>query len=146
MEYRNIVCPVDGSELTDKVIDAAAYLSNISGAKIILLNVVEKWYRSEPLVTDSPEWQAIHEEWLSEGRKLLEEAAGKLRGKGVKHIETVLEDGDAAYEIVAVATQKNADLIVMATHRYSPIGKFFLGSITDRVSKKTPCPVLWLFE
>lgn len=41
---------------------------------------------------------------------------------------------------------RSADLIVMATHRYSPIGKLFHGSITDKVTRKSPCPILWLFE
>lgn len=40
----------------------------------------------------------------------------------------------------------SADLIVMATHRYSPVGKLFHGSITDKVTRKSPCPILWLFE
>ena len=42
MEYNNIICPVDGSELGDKTMEEAAYISKISGAKLILLNVVEK--------------------------------------------------------------------------------------------------------
>ncbi|TAN61179.1 universal stress protein [bacterium] len=146
MEFKNILCPIDDTELTDKVLDAAEYLGKLTDAKIILLNVVEKWYRSEPLVTDSEEWTAIHEGWLKEGRQLLAERAMKLKEKGIKHIETILEDGDAAYEIIATANQKRADLIIMATHRYSPVGKLFIGSVTDKVTKKSPCPVLWLFE
>ena len=53
MELKNILCPLDGTELTDKVEDAAQYLAKISNARIILLYVVEKWYRSEGLVTNS---------------------------------------------------------------------------------------------
>lgn len=145
MELKTIICPIDGTELADKVIDAAAYLNKVSGARIVLLNVVEKWYRSEPLTTNSKEWQAIHEEWLNEGREVLSGAVQKLKDKGVKHIDTDLRDGDAAYEIIAIATEKMADLIIMATHRYTPVGKLFLGSVTDRVTKKAPCPILWLF-
>lgn len=145
MEYKTILCPIDDSELSGKVLEAAEYLGKLTDAKVILLNVVEKWYRSEPLVTDSEEWEAIHEGWLKEGRELLADRAVKLRQKGLKHIETILEDGDAAYEIVAIANQKRADLVIMATHRYSPVGKLFIGSVTDKVTKKSPCPVLWVF-
>lgn len=112
---------------------------------MVLLNVVEKWYRSEPMVTDSPEWTSIHEEWLDEGREILSSEAKKLVDSGFNNIETILSEGDAAHEIVAEAIKSRADLIVMATHRYSSAGKFFLGSITDRVTKKSPCPVLWVF-
>lgn len=145
MKYKNIICPVDGSELTEKAVEVAAYLSKISDAKLILLNVVEKWYRSEPMVTNSKEWTAIHEEWLNEGRELLEKEAKALQEGGVKHMETVLREGDAAYEILSLAGERSADLIVMATHRYSPVGKLFMGSVTDRVTKKSSCPVLWVF-
>ncbi|MFZ3066421.1 MAG: universal stress protein [Nitrospirota bacterium] len=146
MEYKSILCPIDGSELSEKVEDAGVYLSKISGAKLILLNVVEKWYRSAHLVTDSTEWQNIHTNWLNEGRGILEKEAAKLKEKGVKDIEMVLRDGDAAHEIIALAMEQRADLIIMATHRYSPVGKFFMGSVTDKVTKSSPCPVLWVFK
>lgn len=146
MQYNNIVCPVDGSELGDKALEEAAYISKISGAKLILLHVVERWYRSAHLATDSTEWQAIHEGWLNEGQELLEKEVARLKAGGVKSIETILRDGDASYEIVAAAAERKADLIVMASHRYSPVGKLFMGSIIDKVSKKSPCPVLWVFK
>ena len=146
MEYRNIICPVDGSELMNMCEDAAAYLSKISGAKLILVNVVEKWYRATHMATNSQEWTEIHEGWLAEGNALLEKEAARLRETGVKEIETVLRDGEAAYEIVAVAKERGADLIVMSTHHYSGMGKLFMGSVTDRVTKRSPCPVLWVFK
>lgn len=146
MEYKNIVCPVDGSELTLKGEDAAAYVCKISGAKLILVHVIEKWYRSTHMATDSQEWTDIHEGWIKEGEALLEKEAARLIEFGVKEVETILRDGEAAYEVVAVAKEKNADLIVMATHHYSTMGKLFMGSVTDRVTKKSPCPVLWVFN
>ncbi len=145
MDYKLIICPIDSSGLKDKAVEVALYIAGISGAKLVLLNVVEKWYRSEPLVTDSPEWTAIHEDWLNEGRALLEAEAKRLVDGGAKNVETILSEGDAAHEIVAEAIKNRADLIVMATHRYSSAGKFFMGSVTDRVTKKSPCPVLWIF-
>ncbi|HBR18118.1 MAG: hypothetical protein A3G39_03630 [Deltaproteobacteria bacterium RIFCSPLOWO2_12_FULL_43_16] len=146
MEYKNIICPVDGSELGDRAMEEAAYISKVSGAKLILLNVVEKWYRSADVVTDSPEWQEIHEKWLNEGSELLKKEEARLKKEGINNIESVLRDGDASHEIIALATERRADLIVMSSHRYSPVGKIFMGSITDRVTKKSLCPVLWVFK
>lgn len=146
MEYKTIICPVDGSELSMRAEETGAYISKISGAKLILLYVVEKWYRSADVITDSKEWKAIHEGWLNEGRELLEKEKKRLEGNGVKDIETALKDGDAAHEIVALAVERNADIIVMATHRYSPVGKLFMGSVTDKVTRHSPCPVLWIFK
>lgn len=145
MEYKTIICPIDGTELAESALRHAAYLSGISGAKIMLLHVVEKWYRASHLVTNSVEWEALHKEWLDTGRSVLERDSEKLKSYGASHVDTVLRDGDASHEIVALAVEYRADLIIMSTHRYSPIGKLFVGSITDNVTKKSPCPVLWVF-
>ncbi len=145
MEYRRILCAFDGSELSETGLTHAAYLSKTTGAELSILHVVEKWYRAADVATDSPEWQKIHEGWLDKGREVLEAAAGKARNMGVAHFKTVMKDGDAAYEIVAMAMENRMDLIVMATHRYSSVGKLFAGSVTDKVTRKAPCPVLWVF-
>ncbi|MEK6758242.1 MAG: universal stress protein [Deltaproteobacteria bacterium] len=145
MEYRSILCPTDGTEISDAALQHAAYLSKITGAKVILLHVVEKWYHSAHLVTNSDEWQTIHEDWLNKGRSTLVDEAAKLKEYGAVHIETILRDGDASHEIIATAIERMASVVIMATHRYSPVGKIFIGSVTDRVAKKTPCPILWVF-
>lgn len=144
MEYRNILCPVDDTGVSEDAERHAAYLSKISGAKVTLLHVVEKWYRSQPVTTDSSEWEHIHDDWLKQGREFVQHEAEKVKGYGAVHIDTELRDGDAAHEIVATAFETKADIIVMATHRYSPIGKIFAGSVTDRVTRKSPCPILWV--
>ena len=143
MEYRIILCPIDDvPELSDMSVDTAAYISKLAGARIILLHVGEDWYRSQPVTTDSREWAAIHKEWLDKGRMLLTNAEARVRETGVNNVETVLAEGDPAHEIIAEAKKRKADLIVMATERHSRIEKFFIGSITDRVTRNTPCSVL----
>lgn len=141
MEYRSIICPINDSTLSEKGEETAAYLSKNSGARLILMHVVEKWHHSSYMATDSKEWNALHNEWLDDGRKLLEREEAKLKRVGVINIETVLREGDSAYEIIAVAKERRTDLIVMATHHYSIVGRLFI----DRVTKKTPCPILWVY-
>lgn len=145
MSYKNIICPVDGSELGDRALDEAIYLSKISGAKLILLYVSEKAFKAV-LISDSKEWDAIREGWLSEGREFLLKQKAKVESNSVKDIEIVLRDGEVSNEVIAEALEKGADIIVMASHRYSPVGKLFHGSIIDRVTKRAPCPVLWVFS
>lgn len=146
MKYKNILCPVDGTELGDKAMEEAVYISKISGAKLILLHVSEKAFRSAHLVTDSSEWSAIHDGWIREARELLERERAKLKSEGYDNVELVFRDGEASNEIVSEAKEKGVDLIVMASHRYSPVGKLFHGSIIDRVTKRSSCPVLWVFN
>lgn len=146
MAYKSILCPVDGTELGDHAMEEAAYLAKATGARLTLLHVSVQAYRSAHLVTDSAEWKAIHEGWLQEGTELLENEKARLLSEGVSNVEIVLRDGDAAFEIIAQALEQKADLIVMASHRYTPLGKVLIGSTIDKVTKRAPCPMLWVFK
>src|SRR3972149_779859 len=106
MEYRIILCPIETPEISEKWVDAASYLSKLSGARLILLHVVENWYRSEAVTTDSPEWAAIHQEWLDEGSKLLNDAEAQARKTRILDLGTVLKEGDIAHEIDAEAKKR----------------------------------------
>lgn len=147
MEYRCILCPIDGSELARKSGDVAAYMSRLTGARLILLHVMQKWhhYRSDLLITDSAEWEAIHKDWLKEGQDLLDKEEERLKKNGAGYIKKELKDGEPAYEIVTVAFEQHADLIVMGTHRASLLEKLFTDSTSYHVTKHTPCPVLWVY-
>lgn len=146
MQCRTILCPVEDSGLTDVAVEAAAYMVKISGAKLVLLHVMKKWYSGQDVVSDSKEWNDVHQNWVKEGRDLLTGVAAKVRNMGVEDLDMELRDGEPAHEIVSMAKEKRADLIVMATYHHSPIGKLFTGSVTDRVAKSTPCPILWCFK
>jgi nucleotide-binding universal stress UspA family protein len=50
--------------------------------------------------------------------------------------------GHAADEIIKVAQDIKADLIAMSTHGRSGLGRWALGSITDKVLRESPVPVL----
>ena len=41
LEYRKIMIPLDGSEMSDKALMHAAYIAKISGAGLVILNVIE---------------------------------------------------------------------------------------------------------
>ena len=53
------------------------------------------------------EWAAIHQEWLDEGSKLLNDAEAQARKTGLINVETVLKEGDIAHEIVAEAKKES---------------------------------------
>ena len=55
---------------------------------------------------------------------------------------SVVKVGAAWEEIVAVAAEEHADMIVMATQGRAGLERFMLGSVADRVIRRAPCPVL----
>ncbi|MBI4481333.1 MAG: universal stress protein [Acidobacteria bacterium] len=57
-------------------------------------------------------------------------------------VEPVVSRGKPHQEILAAAAEMQADLIVMGTHGLGMLGKFFLGSVAEKVANRTTIPVL----
>ncbi|MGH7400110.1 MAG: universal stress protein, partial [Candidatus Rokuibacteriota bacterium] len=57
-----------------------------------------------------------------------------------------LRTGAAHREVVALATDERADLIVIGTHGRGGVDRALLGSVADRVVRLAPCPVLTVRE
>jgi nucleotide-binding universal stress UspA family protein len=53
-----------------------------------------------------------------------------------------VKTGDAALKIVEAAEEQKCDLIVIATHGHSAVRRLLLGSVTGKVVRLAPCPVL----
>ncbi|OGL13920.1 MAG: hypothetical protein A3F92_02750 [Candidatus Rokubacteria bacterium RIFCSPLOWO2_12_FULL_71_22] len=65
----------------------------------------------------------------------------RARRRGVR-AAAVVREGLPADEIVAEARRRRADLIVVGTHGWSTLRRFFLGSVAARVVTLARCPVL----
>lgn len=140
--YKNIVYPVGNSELAEKARAQVAYLANHTGANVLLLYVNEKFHSTGVLATDSPEWENIRQTWINEGREILLNESSKLRELKVERVEPIFGQGDVAQEIVAISRERNAELIVLASHKASPLGKLLMGNRTYEVFKDAHCPIL----
>lgn len=73
----------------------------------------------------------------------LEEFGTRLRVEGVDHnIRSFVRGNDPTEDLVSVAEETNADLIVIGLRRRSPVGKLLLGSNAQEVLLNAECPVL----
>lgn len=71
----------------------------------------------------------------------LGEIARELMEKGIR-TNTFVRHGDAASEIVRIAEQQRVGLIVIATFGKTGWRRFAFGSVTEKVVRLAPCPVL----
>ena len=74
---------------------------------------------------------------------------GGLGGQGARRGSArgrALRTGVPHEEIVALAQDERADLIVIGTHGRGGINRALLGSVADRVVRLAPCPVLTVRE
>jgi nucleotide-binding universal stress UspA family protein len=73
----------------------------------------------------------------------VEGLAQRARDEGVEvKIRQLVRDADPASDLIAVADEEDADLIVIGLRRRSPVGKLILGSNAQSVLLEAPCPVL----
>jgi nucleotide-binding universal stress UspA family protein len=73
----------------------------------------------------------------------LEAVREKLDQDGVEHeVRQLVRGLDPAEDVIAVAEEVHADIIVIGLRRRTPVGKLILGSNAQRILLDAPCPVL----
>jgi universal stress protein A len=72
------------------------------------------------------------------GKDMLNELADSFHVKA----ETIFAEGHAGPEIIRIATEQNADLLVVGTHGYTGWNRLALGSVAEYIVRHSPCAVL----
>lgn len=144
-----ILVPLDGSELAELVlphVEALASTQGGAGAEVVLIGICE------PLVlppVTAPEtsvnWGIAAQEFMEKSKKSTEAYLARvqrgLTDAGLKVSFEVLE-GDPATEIIEYAGKRQVNLIVMATHGRSGIGRWAYGSVAQKVLHGGSSPIL----
>jgi nucleotide-binding universal stress UspA family protein len=138
LEFRQVLVPVDGSELSNLALDQAKKLVGYLGAKLLVLHVEPRaMLLAFEALEQTPEEQ---EKYRHQTRSLLDaavkdfpEAEAIWREAGVERI------GDV---IVRVAQERAVDLIMMGTHGRTGLDHLLLGSVAERVAHRASCAVL----
>lgn len=142
-----IVAAVDGSAPSHKALSLAADLASKYDAELVLVTVggelsaalnpeVVAYAREEHIATPLPDLASAHVE------NALADARLKAEGQGVERISTKSSLGDAATEIVRLAEEARADLIVLGTRGHGRLVGLLLGSVAQNVLAHAHCPVL----
>ena len=141
--FKTILVPLDGSTLAEQALAPAGQLARRTGANVILVRAPDM----EPaFATAESAYGLIYPDQAvgranSEARDYLTSIQSGQAARGVA-VRTVVGEGDAAVAIVDVASQKQADIIVMSTHGYSGLTRWLMGSVAEKVGRTAPCPVL----
>jgi len=141
IEY--ILCPVDFFPASERAVDYAIALAQNYRARLILLHVVSPVV---PAAYDIPVNAAEMIEAMTEASTtLLQKLARRAKSKNVS-VQPLVRVGDVDMEIRSVATSYKTDFIVMGTHGRHGFEQWFLGSVTERLLRKLPVPLLTMSE
>ncbi len=142
IELRRILVPTDFSKHSQNALYYAVAFAEKFGAELYLLHVVQDLALFVPdAVTVTPPLAPPIEQLTAAVRTSLKRLSEE------NHLErftvhTEVREGTPFYEIVQFARDADVDLIVMGTHGRTGLVHVLMGSVTEKVVRKAPCPVL----
>ena len=133
-----IVCPVDFSEPSRTALHYASVLAAHFGARLLVLTVDDPTLVSAAEAAGLPPLAQATEEEL---HRFVAEAIPTVPTPATE-LELQVRVGKPAAQILRVARDAHADVIVLSSHGRSGLSKRFFGSTTERVLRETTTPVL----
>lgn len=141
MTISKILVPLDGSDLAEQALEASVPLAQRFGAPVVLVGVLDLTAGMYDVYSEafSPvDLRAQLETFLDAALVRAQESLQQQGVTATKHLRV----GVPHEEIVATAAEEGADLLVMTTHGRKGLSHVLLGSVTERVIRTAPCPVL----
>jgi nucleotide-binding universal stress UspA family protein len=135
LAIRRVLHPTDFSDLSRPAFDVACALARDYGAELIVGHVVPL---PPPAVVEGVMVEPEDDGLDAHAARLAEFAPDDPRVRMVRR----LRRGDEAAEILKLAEEAGADLIVMGTHGRGGLSRLVMGSVAERVMRKARCPVL----
>ncbi len=132
-----VLFPTDFSEVAGAAFSLATALARAYGARLVVLHVA-----TPPPFVAPGELERTLERPTGYRRQLEAELRNHPALGPRTPVSYRLEAGDPAVQILRVAREEGADLIVMGSHGRTGLGRLLLGSVAEQVSRKAPCPVL----
>jgi len=146
IDLRRILVPIDFSPPARAALSYAAALAQKFGSEVVLLHVVQDLAGFLPdAVAVAPIALPPAEQLAAAVRQGLEHFVQESKLPGAPLRQEVRE-GVPHAEIVEFAREERFDLIVMGTHGRGGLSHMLLGSVTEKVMRTAPCPVLTVRE
>ena len=144
-EIKKILVPIDFSDYSKNALKYAVNIVEIFKAEMFLIYVVEPVIYPPDFSMGQIAIPSVNTEWDERAKEELKKLAESEIPKEIK-VQTIVKTGKPFIEIIDTATEKDIDLIVIATHGHSGMEHILFGSTAEKVVRKAPCPVLTLRE
>lgn len=136
-----IFAATDFSQTSMEALVRAREIADALDAHVHLLHVIPDPAAMPWSVDAGTSFLEIEDRWCVEAKGALERTRD-MAGFNPDRTVTEVAVGDAAREIVRHASGAHADLIVVGTHGHGRLARMMLGSVADRVIRKSDRPVL----
>lgn len=143
--YSKILLTLDGSEVSQQAIPHAVTLAKQTGAEVILLQVIDSESQMlmraagatiEPIAVGQVTSDIAHDAVIAEREEAqanLDTVKAAMLAQGVATVSCEIREGYPGDAIVEAANEAKVDVVVIATHGRSGLGRAILGSVADHV-------------
>ncbi len=139
INLKNILCPVDHSDCSKEALKYAVSFAIKDNSKLYLLHVIDIRAFDESIDTMTP--QIPDDETIKQLKtKLLDCIPEEIRDD--MNVEALVIQGIPFVEIISTARENDIDMIVLGSHGRTGITHMMMGSVSEKVVRKAPCPVL----
>ena len=136
---KKILCPIDHSDCSKEALKYAVSFALRNEAVLYLLHVIDIRTFDENLDTITK--QIADESSINNLKKKLLECVPEEIRSDMK-IEAIVVQGIPFVEIIKTAKDNEVDMLVLGTHGRTGLAHMMLGSVSEKVVRKAPCPVL----
>ncbi len=140
IEPKKIMCAIDFSDFSNMVLSYGISLAAQLDSALCICHVVSGSYMVASHISPYADYSGIEAARIQHA----EEKLAQLRDKFDLNCDIIVASGYPAEEISRIACDNDIGMVIAATHGGSGVRRFLIGSVTDRLVKILPCPLLVL--
>jgi nucleotide-binding universal stress UspA family protein len=137
-----ILIAIDGSDFSQSALKSVLARPWPSKTEVKVMHVVEppSLLMGREMSGPDPEFEMVWKALREQAKDLVAKAAEKLRGAKF-NVSTELVEGDPKSQIIDIANEWHADMIVLGSHGRTGLNRFLMGSVSQAVVRHAHCSV-----
>jgi nucleotide-binding universal stress UspA family protein len=137
-----ILLAIDDSKFSEAAIQTVIAQARPQNTEVRILHVLlpPSLLLGREMGGYDPEIEAVWNAEREQAKALITKTVGTLRTSGF-NVTSTLEEGDPKPRIIDVASEWNADLIVLGSHGRKGLDRFLMGSVAEGVARHAKCSV-----
>jgi nucleotide-binding universal stress UspA family protein len=140
--FERILYPTDFSDVAAKALTYIKKLKDSGVREVLVLHVLdERGYEAAHRFFGEEQFEALQKSKRDEAERLLQGIAQELKKAGLK-VTLRLESGIPVREILKAEAEESVSATVIGSHGLSNLQEMFLGSVSEKVVRKSKKPVL----
>jgi len=142
IKITNVLVATDFGPAADSALNYGREFARTFGARLHVLHVVENSMMHAGPDAAGVDFARIQADLEAAAQQVLDRIVTAEDRQQLKAVTVIRTGGTQAFEIVGYAKPAGIDLIIMGTHGRGIISHFLMGSVSEKVVRTAPCPVL----